>query len=369
MYGRPCTIGRTRLPSLQATPSGWCWSMTVWGLSRWAGRRKRSGSTSPSCRYRRAHGAHGCCRSPVNFAPPSYHEGMPGMRVVLAEDSVLLRQGLVALLTEHPAVARSSRPATSASSAVAAVEARRSIERDLHDGAQQRLATIAVDLGRASRLFDKDPPQVAQHRALPAGPARGGHPRAARPGPRHLPAAARGARARGGAAGCRAPHRPAVYGRRGLPGAALTLGGGGRLLLLYRGHPQRRPPLRRLAHHRAGQRRRRGPGRGLRFSISDDGHGFDPEAVRSAHGLTGMRDRIRAAGGELRIISAPGRGTTVEGRFAPGTQRPADPPSAWPRSLVLWPRRRCGGPNSGGACTTTSSDGRTPATVGAVGHS
>jgi len=30
---------------------------------------------------------------------------MAGMRVVLAEDSVLLRQGLVALLSEHPAVA------------------------------------------------------------------------------------------------------------------------------------------------------------------------------------------------------------------------------------------------------------------------
>ncbi|WP_459349933.1 response regulator transcription factor [Oryzobacter faecalis] len=29
---------------------------------------------------------------------------MPGMKVVLAEDSVLLRQGLVALLTEHPSV-------------------------------------------------------------------------------------------------------------------------------------------------------------------------------------------------------------------------------------------------------------------------
>jgi signal transduction histidine kinase len=35
-----------------------------------------------------------------------------------------------------------------------------------------------------------------------------------------------------------------------------------------------------------------------------------------------MRDRIRAAGGELRIISAPGRGTTVEGHFPPGTRRP-----------------------------------------------
>ena len=65
-----------------------------------------------------------------------------------------------------------------------------------------------------------------------------------------------------------------------------------------------------------------GPGLGLWFSITDDGHGFDPEAVRSAHGLTGMRDRIRAAGGELRINSAPGRGTTVEGRFEPGTERP-----------------------------------------------
>ena len=64
-----------------------------------------------------------------------------------------------------------------------------------------------------------------------------------------------------------------------------------------------------------------GPGRGLRFSVSDDGHGFDPGSVRSAHGLTGMRDRIRAAGGELRMISAPGRGTTVEGHFAPGTRQ------------------------------------------------
>ena len=41
---------------------------------------------------------------PSYLARPSYHSDMPGMRVVLAEDSVLLRQGLVALLTEHPAV-------------------------------------------------------------------------------------------------------------------------------------------------------------------------------------------------------------------------------------------------------------------------
>ena len=42
---------------------------------------------------------------PSIAAPRSYDAGMQGMRVVLAEDSVLLRQGLVALLSEHPAVA------------------------------------------------------------------------------------------------------------------------------------------------------------------------------------------------------------------------------------------------------------------------
>ena len=205
--------------------------------------------------------------------------------------------------------------------AVAAIEARRSIERDLHDGAQQRLATIAVDLGRATRMFDQDPPQARRIVQGLQGAARGGDPRAARPRARHLPAAARRARAGRRPARGGPPHDPAVHRRRALAGPALALGRGGGLLLLHRGHPERRPALGRLDHHRAGVRRR-GPGRGLRFSVTDDGLGFDPAAVRSAHGLTGMRDRIRAAGGELRIISAPGRGTTVEGHFPPGTRQP-----------------------------------------------
>lgn len=47
--------------------------------------------------------------------------------------------------------------------------------------------------------------------------------------------------------------------------------------------------------------------------VSDDGRGFDPAAVRAgAHGLTGMRYRVEAEGGRLRIDAAPGRGTCIE---------------------------------------------------------
>lgn len=51
----------------------------------------------------------------------------------------------------------------------------------------------------------------------------------------------------------------------------------------------------------------------LRLRVSDDGTGFDV-ARRSAErfGLVGMRERAHLLGGELRIDSAPGRGTTLE---------------------------------------------------------
>ncbi|NUS05585.1 MAG: sensor histidine kinase [Nonomuraea sp.] len=42
----------------------------------------------------------------------------------------------------------------------AAEAERRRIERDLHDGAQQRLLSVAVDLGRAQAKFDSDPDEV-----------------------------------------------------------------------------------------------------------------------------------------------------------------------------------------------------------------
>ena len=54
----------------------------------------------------------------------------------------------------------------------------------------------------------------------------------------------------------------------------------------------------------------------LAFSVSDDGSGFHPGRVR-AGGLLGMEARLAAAGGTLTLETGPGRGTTVRGEFPP----------------------------------------------------
>lgn len=53
--------------------------------------------------------------------------------------------------------------------------------------------------------------------------------------------------------------------------------------------------------------------KGLELRVQDNGGGFDPMVVRKAQGfgLLGMRERLLALGGNLRIDSAPGRGTSV----------------------------------------------------------
>jgi signal transduction histidine kinase len=61
----------------------------------------------------------------------------------------------------------------------------------------------------------------------------------------------------------------------------------------------------------------------LRFSVSDDGVGFDRAAVTPG-GLLGMEARIAAAGGTLRLETAPGRGTTLRGEFVPADPRTMD---------------------------------------------
>jgi signal transduction histidine kinase len=53
------------------------------------------------------------------------------------------------------------------------------------------------------------------------------------------------------------------------------------------------------------------------LSVHDDGHGFDPltldEAAASGHlGVLGMRERIRARGGQFKLTSTPGLGTAIQ---------------------------------------------------------
>lgn len=56
----------------------------------------------------------------------------------------------------------------------------------------------------------------------------------------------------------------------------------------------------------------------LEVAVSDDGTGFDPETGPRG-GLVHLHDRARAVGGELRVRSAPGAGTRVHARIPLGT--------------------------------------------------
>jgi signal transduction histidine kinase len=53
----------------------------------------------------------------------------------------------------------------------------------------------------------------------------------------------------------------------------------------------------------------------IEFEIRDDGTGFDSTAPIGGFGLVSMHDRIAAVGGELSVDSSPGRGTIVLGRI------------------------------------------------------
>jgi signal transduction histidine kinase len=59
----------------------------------------------------------------------------------------------------------------------------------------------------------------------------------------------------------------------------------------------------------------------LRFTVTDDGTGFDPASTQHGTGLQGMADRLAALGGALHVRSQPGHGTTLSGELpvsAPG---------------------------------------------------
>src|SRR5205085_7561007 len=71
-------------------------------------------------------------------------------------------------------------------------------------------------------------------------------------------------------------------------------------------------------------------GSGLRFEVRDDGAGFDPSSTGYGTGLQGISDRLSALGGSMRVVSAPGAGTTVSGEI-PTLAPPAAAPPETPR--------------------------------------
>jgi signal transduction histidine kinase len=53
----------------------------------------------------------------------------------------------------------------------------------------------------------------------------------------------------------------------------------------------------------------------LRFTVTDDGTGYDAPRTPLGSGQRNMADRLAALGGQLEIRSAPSRGTTITGQL------------------------------------------------------
>jgi signal transduction histidine kinase len=237
----------------------------------------------------------------------------PGEPLTPAEDQLL--DDLVAqtgLVIDHRArleqVARQAAELRAAARRIVTAEdsARRRIERNLHDGAQQRLVSLGMELGalveRAAATGDPDMVRKAEH-------AR-----------RHLMEATSELREM-----ARGVH-PAVLTQDGLEAALANVADRSPLLVRLHLALDRRPPaeVEATAYFLVSEaltNAARYSGASvvevdvsldvdrLTVEVSDDGAGG--AELQSGGGLQGLADRLSVLGARLQVVSPPGGGTTV----------------------------------------------------------
>jgi signal transduction histidine kinase len=188
-------------------------------------------------------------------------------------------------------------------------EERRRLERNLHDGAQQRLVALNVKLGLLERLVERDPAQ--------AGAIAGQLQAEGNDALEELRDLARGI-------------YPPLLADQGLVAAlesqarksavpvSVEADGVGRYAreaeaAVYFSCLEALQNVAKYARASSALvRLMDGDGR-LRFEVIDDGVGFDPATSSYGTGLQGIADRLAALDGELEVRSAPGAGTTLAG--------------------------------------------------------
>jgi len=194
----------------------------------------------------------------------------------------------------------------------AAEAERRRIERDLHDGAQQRLVALAMELGRARSKFATDP-QEAQ----------------ALVGEAHDQAKEALAELRNLVRGV----HPPVLTARGLDAALSGLAARSPVPVTVRADVAPRPPatieaiayfvvaeaLTNVAKHARASRAEvavKRSGDALTVTVTDDGGGgADP----AGQGLAGLADRVAGVDGRMSVTSPPGGPTVIEVRLPCGS--------------------------------------------------
>jgi signal transduction histidine kinase len=186
----------------------------------------------------------------------------------------------------------------------------RRLERDIHDGPQQRLVRLAMDLGRAQQQVGADP--EAARRTLDEALTQTRETLA------ELRALSRGI-------------APPILVDRGLPSALAALAERGLIPIELTADPRlgsatgRLDPtvestayfvvaeaLTNVAKHSRATRCWVSVGKDdghLRISVGDDGHGG--AHLAKGHGLAGIADRVRAHGGTLTVTSPAGGPTEI----------------------------------------------------------
>jgi len=192
----------------------------------------------------------------------------------------------------------------------AADEARRRLERNLHDGAQQRLVALRITLGLARRVAGSSSPEADELLAQTEQEAQDAL--------EELRDLARGIYPPlladlGLAAALEAQARKAA-----VP-VTVEAPGLGRYpqdieAAVYFCVLEALQNVAKYAQARQARVTLRHDGRALTFTVGDDGSGFDQAATTMGTGVQGMADRLAALGGTLRVTSAPGHGTQVTGR-------------------------------------------------------
>ena len=188
-------------------------------------------------------------------------------------------------------------------------ERARKLERDIHDGAQQQLVALAVQLRLAISLIERDPAKATELLHALEGTAgqalddlrdlaRGIYPPLL--ADQGLPAAI-SAQARKAALPVEV--RADGVGRYGQEVEAS----------IYFCTLEALNNVAKYARATTVTIDVAQPDGRLTFAIRDDGAGFDPATATRGTGLQGMTDRVEAVGGTLRIESRPGEGTTVSG--------------------------------------------------------
>jgi signal transduction histidine kinase len=219
---------------------------------------------------------------------------------------------------------------------------RRKIERNLHDGAQQQLIALAIQLGLLAESAG-DPDFIRQ--AIPDLKAQ------ISTALDDLRALARGI-------------YPPLLAERGLVMALRAQAARSPVpVVLEAGQVGRYPQdtestvyfctleaLQNVTKHARASRatiRLSGSDAALEFSVSDDGAGF---AAGTSHGsgLQGMSDRLAAHGGTLTVSSRPGQGTTITGRLpVPSNSGSGSGSGGGDRADHVQPGGPPGGPDAG----------------------